>query len=180
MAPPELNPRAKEFRHRSGNKPGPVQTANINNPQTKHDPLLFGFSNLPILTNKWTPHSFCRPPFTSCRLTKPASILISTLPWSALASAASATLADETAINIVAQEAGATPFICKLKIACDQPDALHDVSFAIMPKAGSITRPISAGYPVSYLSHRGYAAQQLRGSNPPHCAQRQLRRRCLG
>lgn len=74
----------------------------------------------------------------------------------ALAGNASADQADSTSVVITSIEAGPTPFISKLSLTVSELGVLDRIQFAIMPKAGSVTRPISATYTVGYLQKRGY------------------------
>jgi hypothetical protein len=77
------------------------------------------------------------------------------------ATAARADLAGDTTITIVGQDAGPTPFIRKVNLTCSNVDALQQVKFKITPKAGSVTRPISATYSLSYLEGRGYLHRDM-------------------
>ncbi|HEV8185465.1 MAG TPA: aryl-sulfate sulfotransferase, partial [Chthoniobacterales bacterium] len=81
--------------------------------------------------------------------------LIITLAMS-MASAAYATQADDTTVNVVGQSPGASPFISKVRLLVSQPDALRSIQFTIAPKDGSVTRPVSATYLPSYLDRRGF------------------------
>src|SRR4051812_32678508 len=78
-----------------------------------------------------------------------ASILMVTLQ------PASATQADDTRIVQVGQVA-VNPFIRHLKFVVTPIANLASVQFAVQPKPGSVTRPISANYSSRYLSTRGY------------------------
>jgi arylsulfate sulfotransferase len=64
--------------------------------------------------------------------------------------------ADDTTITIDSQMAGATPFISQLTLTASDTSVLKSVQFTITPKAGSVTRPLSATYSNSYLTGRGY------------------------
>ena len=55
----------------------------------------------------------------------------------------SATQADDTTITITGHTAGATPFISKLTLEVSNTTVLKSVQFAIDPKTGSVTRPLS-------------------------------------
>src|SRR5438270_13342178 len=68
--------------------------------------------------------------------------------------------ADDTTITITGKTAGATPFISKLTLAVNHPTVLKSVQFAIDPKPGSVTRPLSGTYANSYLVDRGFENQQ--------------------
>jgi arylsulfate sulfotransferase len=69
---------------------------------------------------------------------------------------AGASQADDTTITITGQTAGATPFISQLSLTASQTDVLKNIQFAITPKAGSVTRPLSGTYSNAYLTERGY------------------------
>jgi arylsulfate sulfotransferase len=70
--------------------------------------------------------------------------------------AAAAIRADTTTVTFVSDLAGDTPFIHKLNFNISSPGNLRRVQFTIQPKAGSVTRPISASYPSAYLISRGF------------------------
>ena len=67
-----------------------------------------------------------------------------------------ATQADDTHIALVSKTAGPTPFIRNLNFQVNPIANIKRVQFTIQPKAGSVTRPISATYSSRYLSSRGY------------------------
>src|SRR5215471_6021282 len=67
-----------------------------------------------------------------------------------------ATQADNTRIAFVSKTAGPTPFIRNLNFQVNPIANIKRVQFTIQPKAGSVTRPISATYSRTYLSSRGY------------------------
>ncbi len=69
---------------------------------------------------------------------------------------ASATQADDTTITITGHTAGATPFISKLTLEVSNTSVLKSIQFAIDPKAGSVTRPLSGTYSNDYLVSRGF------------------------
>ena len=77
--------------------------------------------------------------------------LLATLSPPAVASQAS-----NSSINVIAQNAGPTPFINKLTVTVSNLRALNRVRFTIRPKPGSVTRPLSAVYPKGYLAGRGF------------------------
>ncbi len=64
--------------------------------------------------------------------------------------------ADDTTITITGHTAGATPFISKLTLAVSNTSVLKSIQFAIDPKPGSVTRPLSATYSNDYLVSRGF------------------------
>ena len=67
-----------------------------------------------------------------------------------------ATEADDTTITITGQTAGATPFISKLTLQVSNTTVLQSIQFAINPKPGSVTRPLSGTYSNLYLVGRGF------------------------
>jgi len=67
-----------------------------------------------------------------------------------------ATQADDTTITITGQTAGVTPFISKLTLEVSNTTVLKSIQFAIDPKPGSVTRPLSGTYANEYLVGRGY------------------------
>src|SRR5690242_13465494 len=69
---------------------------------------------------------------------------------------ASATQADDTTITITGQTAGATPFISRLTLNVSNTNVLKSIQFAIDPKPGSVTRPLSGTYSNQYLVSRGF------------------------
>ncbi len=70
-----------------------------------------------------------------------------------------ANLASDTTIRINRDTAGPTPFIRFVDLSVSDSNALQSIQFSIAPKAGSVTRPLSATYPVSYLEARGYSVR---------------------
>ena len=68
---------------------------------------------------------------------------------------AGATQADDTTVVIKSQAAGPTPFISRLTLAVSNLSVLQRVQFAVAPKPGSVTRPLSATYTQAYLAGRG-------------------------
>jgi arylsulfate sulfotransferase len=66
-----------------------------------------------------------------------------------------ATQADDTIITIDGEIAGATPFLSQLTLSVSETAALKSIQFAIAPKPGSSTKPLSATYSSSYLAERG-------------------------
>ena len=73
-----------------------------------------------------------------------------------LARLAGATQADDTTITIAGHTAGATPFISKLTLQVSNTTVLNSIQFAIDPKPGSVTRPLSGTYSNNVLASRGY------------------------
>ncbi len=81
--------------------------------------------------------------------------LLSLSVFLCLCRAAFATQAEDTAITIDGYVAGATPFLSQVTLSVSDTAALKNVQFAITPKAGATTRPLSATYSYSYLVKRG-------------------------
>ena len=69
---------------------------------------------------------------------------------------AGASQADDTTITISGHAAGATPFISRLTLQVSNTTVLKSIQFAIDPKPGSVTRPLSGTYSKQYLLSRGY------------------------
>ncbi len=69
---------------------------------------------------------------------------------------ASASQADDTTITITSQAPGVTPFINQLSLVASDTTALRSIRFTIIPKPGSVTRPLSGTYSSDYLTSRGY------------------------
>jgi hypothetical protein len=69
---------------------------------------------------------------------------------------ADATQADDTTITIDGQTPGVTPFISQLTLTASDSSVLKSIQFAIAPKSGSVSRPLSATYSADYLIDRGF------------------------
>jgi len=69
---------------------------------------------------------------------------------------ADATYADDTMITITGHTAGSTPFISRLTLEVSNTAVLKSIQFAIDPKPGSVTRPLSGTYSKDYLGSRGF------------------------
>src|ERR1044072_1949245 len=67
-----------------------------------------------------------------------------------------ATVASTGSAMVVGQSAGVTPLISQIHVTVTPPDSLKSVQFTIQPKAGSVTRPLSATYSANYLQSRTY------------------------
>ena len=63
---------------------------------------------------------------------------------------------DPPTVTVVGQTAGATPFIARVRIAATGGGGLKSVKFEVVPKPGSVTRPISAVYFEDYLEASDY------------------------
>jgi arylsulfate sulfotransferase len=68
--------------------------------------------------------------------------------------------ADDTTIRINGYTPGATPFISKLSLTASNTTVLKSIQFTILPKPGSISRPLSGTYANSYLVDRGFENPQ--------------------
>jgi hypothetical protein len=86
----------------------------------------------------------------------PWKLVITGVLFSALSQSVSANHASTASITITGQQAGVTPFIVHLNLTVGNPSVLKNIQFAIRPKAGSVTRALSATYLASYLESRGY------------------------
>ena len=67
-----------------------------------------------------------------------------------------ATQADDTTIEVIAQVAGPTPFIKHINLEISDRSNLRGIQFIVVPKAGSVIRPIRATYGADYLESRGF------------------------
>ena len=57
---------------------------------------------------------------------------------------------------VTGQAVGPTPFVARIQLSTDSIGDLQSVAFQVAPKAGSVTRPVSAVYYTDYLAARGY------------------------
>ena len=87
---------------------------------------------------------------------KTCSLIIIGAVFTFFSHVAGATQADETTITITGHTAGATPFISKLSLEVSNTTVLRSIQFAIDPKPGSVTRPLSGTYANDYLLSRGF------------------------
>ena len=60
------------------------------------------------------------------------------------------------AVTVIGHTDGSTPFISQVQISATGGSGLKSVKFEIVPKPGSVTRPVSAVYLADYLASRGY------------------------
>jgi arylsulfate sulfotransferase len=67
-----------------------------------------------------------------------------------------ATQADDTTITITDQNAGPTAFISQLTLTASDTTVIKSIQFAIAPKPGSVTRPLSGIYSQDFMINRGY------------------------
>jgi arylsulfate sulfotransferase len=87
---------------------------------------------------------------------KPSSLLLVGAIVHFAVRSVSGTQADDTTITIVDNTPGATPFISQVHLMASDTTVLRSIQFAIAPKPGSKTRPLSAIYERSYLLDAGY------------------------
>ena len=85
-----------------------------------------------------------------------ASISIVTGLFIAFAPFAGSNQAGDTTIRIIGHAPGATPFISKVTLAVSNTSVLKSIQFTVIPKPGSVTRPLSGTYANSYLIDRGF------------------------
>src|SRR6266403_781154 len=69
---------------------------------------------------------------------------------------AGANQADDTTITITGRTPGVTPFLSQLTLQVSNTTVLKSIQFAIDPKPGSVTRPLSGTYSNDYLLSRGF------------------------
>lgn len=69
---------------------------------------------------------------------------------------AKATQADDTTITIDSNSPGATAFISQLTLTASDTTVIKSIQFSILPKTGSVTRPLSGTYSQEYMIDRGY------------------------
>ncbi len=82
--------------------------------------------------------------------------LIVAVVFTVLTPLAGATQGDDTAITITGHAAGVTPFISNVTLEVSDTTVLKSIQFAISPKPGSVTRPLSGTYSNDYLVSRGF------------------------
>src|SRR6476620_4728062 len=87
---------------------------------------------------------------------KACSLIIVSAVFMVFSHLASATQADDTTITITGHTAGATPFISSLTLNVSNTTVLKSIQFAIDPKPGSVTRPLSGTFSNNYLVERGF------------------------
>src|SRR5678810_356787 len=87
---------------------------------------------------------------------KKCSIVIVGAVFMVLTHLAGASQADDTTITITGKTPGVTPFISKLTLQVSNTTVLQSIQFAIDPKPGSVTRPLSGTYANVYLVGRGF------------------------
>ena len=87
---------------------------------------------------------------------KTCSLIVIVAVFMVFSHLAGASQADDTTITITGHTAGATPFISKLTLEVSNTTVLKSIQFAIDPKPGSVTRPLSGTYSNDYLVSRGF------------------------
>ena len=87
---------------------------------------------------------------------KTCSLIVVCAVFMVFSHLADASQADDTTIRITGHTAGATPFISKLTLEVSNTTVLKSIQFAIDPKPGSVTRPLSGTYSNLYLVGRGF------------------------
>jgi len=63
--------------------------------------------------------------------------------------------ADDTTITITGHTPGSTPFLSQVSLNASDTSVIKSIQFTILPKPGSVTRPLSATYSNAYLTDRG-------------------------
>jgi len=89
-----------------------------------------------------------------------ASISIVTGVFIAFAPFAGSNQAGDTTIKINGYTPGATPFISKLSLTASGTTVLKSIQFTVLPKPGSVSRPLSGTYANDYLVNRGFENPQ--------------------
>ena len=68
--------------------------------------------------------------------------------------------ADDTTIRINGYTRGLTPFVAKLNLTASNTAVLKEIQFKIVPKPGSVARPLTGTYANYYLVDRGFENPQ--------------------
>src|SRR4029453_14854262 len=87
---------------------------------------------------------------------KTCSLIIVGVVFIVFSHLAGASQADDITITITGKTPGVTPFISKLPLQVSNTTVLKSIQFAIDPKPGSVTRPLSGTYANFYLLNRGF------------------------
>ena len=87
---------------------------------------------------------------------KRCSLIIIGAVFMVFTNLAAANQADDTTITITGHTAGVTPFISQVTLEVSNTTVLKSIQFAIDPKSGSVTRPLSGTYANDYLVSRGF------------------------
>ena len=91
---------------------------------------------------------------------KRCSLIIIGAAFMVFSHLAAASQADDTTIRITGHTAGVTPFISKVTLAVSNTSVLKSIQFTVIPKPGSVTRPVSGTYSNLYLVDRGFENPQ--------------------
>src|SRR4030095_5113578 len=87
---------------------------------------------------------------------KTCSLIIVGVVFIVFSHLAGASQADDITITITGKTPGVTPFISKLTLQVSNTTVLKSIQFAIDPKPGSVTRPLSGTYANQYFVSRGF------------------------
>ena len=88
-------------------------------------------------------------------------IVCFTIVVSMLLASPSSPAAGAGKVVLTSVQAGPTPFISFLFLVPDLSAGIKSVQFTIVPKPGSVTRPVSVTYSKSYLQSRGFISGQI-------------------
>lgn len=64
--------------------------------------------------------------------------------------------ADESGLEVIAREPGATPYIAVLSVFGNDLPSVSNVGYTVQPKAGSVSKAVHVSYSYSALTARGY------------------------
>ncbi|MGI8955428.1 MAG: aryl-sulfate sulfotransferase [Chthoniobacterales bacterium] len=87
---------------------------------------------------------------------KSRSFFALVLSFTLFAPHAWATQADDTTITIDSEAGGPTALIFQLTLSASDTTTLQSIDFSVASKPGSVVRPFSQSFTVSYLTSRGY------------------------
>jgi hypothetical protein len=87
---------------------------------------------------------------------KKCSLIVVGAAFMVFSHIAGASYADDTTIRITGFTAGVTPFNGRLALQVSNTNVLKSIQFTVMPKPGSVTRPLSGTYSNDYLRGRGF------------------------
>jgi hypothetical protein len=87
---------------------------------------------------------------------KTCSLIVVAAVFMVFSHLAGASFADDTTITITGHTAGVKPFDSKVTLEVSNTTVLKSIQFAIDPKPGSVTRPLSGTYSNNYLVSRGF------------------------
>jgi len=69
--------------------------------------------------------------------------------------------AEDAIVLVTAVRAGVTPFIAFVDLDATNTGSMTDVRFSIVPRQNSVSRAVTANYPMSYLQRRGYVSSDV-------------------